>query len=103
MKKLVIALGVLLLGVMLMAGCSTTPAAAPAPAATEPAAAEPTAVEPTTAPAAQVQEDVTLTFMASQGWIKDAELELANKFEEQTGIHVDYQICLLYTSPSPRD
>ena len=92
MKKLVIALGVLLLGVMLMAGCSSTPAAAPAPAATEPAAAEPAAAEPTTAPAAQAQEDVTLTFMASQGWIKDAELELANKFEEQTGIHVDYQI-----------
>jgi raffinose/stachyose/melibiose transport system substrate-binding protein len=30
--------------------------------------------------------------MASQGWIKDAELELAKKFEEETGIHVDYQI-----------
>ena len=30
--------------------------------------------------------------MASQGWIKDAELELAKKFEEQTGIHIDYQI-----------
>jgi hypothetical protein len=35
---------------------------------------------------------VTLTYMASQGWIKDAELELAKKFEEETGIHVDYQI-----------
>ncbi|MEZ4559588.1 MAG: hypothetical protein R2854_24640 [Caldilineaceae bacterium] len=30
--------------------------------------------------------------MASQGWIMDAELELAKKFEEETGIHVDYQI-----------
>jgi raffinose/stachyose/melibiose transport system substrate-binding protein len=38
------------------------------------------------------QEGITLTYMASQGWIKDAELELAKKFEEQTGIHVDYQI-----------
>lgn len=38
------------------------------------------------------QEGITLTYMASQGWIKDAELELAKKFEEKTGIHVDYQI-----------
>jgi raffinose/stachyose/melibiose transport system substrate-binding protein len=30
--------------------------------------------------------------MASQEWIKPAEQELAQKFEEQTGIHVDYQI-----------
>ena len=30
--------------------------------------------------------------MASQGWIMDAELELAKKFETETGIHVDYQI-----------
>jgi len=92
MKRLVIVLGMLLLGVMLIAGCSASPAA---PSATEPAATEPTAapaaVEPTAAPAAQ-QEPVTLTYMASQGWIKDAELELAKKFEEQTGIHVDYQI-----------
>jgi raffinose/stachyose/melibiose transport system substrate-binding protein len=38
------------------------------------------------------KEGITLTYMASQGWIKDAELELAKKFEEKTGIHVDYQI-----------
>ena len=38
------------------------------------------------------QEGITLTYMASQGWIKDAELELAKKFEAETGIHVDYQI-----------
>lgn len=36
--------------------------------------------------------DVTLTFMASQDWIQDAELELAEKFTEETGIKVDYQI-----------
>ena len=49
------------------------------------------------APAAEsssggAKEGITLTYMASQGWIKDAELELAKKFEEKTGIHVDYQI-----------
>ena len=37
-------------------------------------------------------QDVTLTVMASQEWIKPAEQELAKKFEDQTGIHVDYQI-----------
>ena len=35
---------------------------------------------------------VTLTYIASQGWIFDAEQELGQKFEEQTGIHIDYQI-----------
>lgn len=40
----------------------------------------------------QAQEPVTLTYMASQGWIPDAEIELGAKFEEETGIHVDYQI-----------
>ncbi len=34
----------------------------------------------------------TLSVMASQDWVKDPELELAKKFEEQTGIKVDYQI-----------
>ena len=37
-------------------------------------------------------EDVTLTFMASQDWIQDAEMELGEKFTEETGIKVDYQI-----------
>lgn len=101
MNKLPYVIGALLLAVLLTAGCASAPAATPAPAAeptqaapaatSAPAAEEPTtAPEPTAAPAAQ--EKVTLTYMASQGWIMDAELELAKKFEEQTGIHVDYQI-----------
>lgn len=40
----------------------------------------------------QAQEAVTLTYMASQGWVADAEIELGAQFEEETGIHVDYQI-----------
>lgn len=56
----------------------------------QPAAPTSASAEATPAPAAQ--EKVTLSYMASQGWVKDAELELAKKFEEQTGIHVDYQI-----------
>jgi raffinose/stachyose/melibiose transport system substrate-binding protein len=35
---------------------------------------------------------ITVTQMASQEWIKPAEQELGKKFEEQTGIHIDYQI-----------
>lgn len=35
---------------------------------------------------------MTLTYIASQGWIKDAEMELAKKFEAETGIKIDYQI-----------
>ncbi|MDO4519348.1 MAG: ABC transporter substrate-binding protein [Eubacteriales bacterium] len=34
----------------------------------------------------------TITLMASQDWIEDSEQELGAKFEEATGIHVDYQI-----------
>ncbi len=34
----------------------------------------------------------TITIMASQDWIEDSEQELGKKFEEETGIHVDYQI-----------
>jgi raffinose/stachyose/melibiose transport system substrate-binding protein len=40
----------------------------------------------------QAQEPVTLTYMASQVWVSEAEMELGAKFEEETGIHVDYQI-----------
>jgi raffinose/stachyose/melibiose transport system substrate-binding protein len=75
--------------VILLAGCAG-PQPTAAPTTKPPAAVEPTkAAEPTKAPAKQ---NITISFMASQGWIKDAELELAKKFEAETGIHVDYQI-----------
>lgn len=35
---------------------------------------------------------VTITYLASQDWVRDPEKELGKKFEEKTGIHVDYQI-----------
>lgn len=38
------------------------------------------------------KSDVTLSVMASQDWIQDAEMELAEKFTEETGIKIDYQI-----------
>jgi raffinose/stachyose/melibiose transport system substrate-binding protein len=90
MKKFSIVICLLLLAAILIAGCAPAQPAAPAPTAA-PAAAEPTkASEPTAAPAAK--QNITLTYMASQDWIKDAELELAKKFEAETGIHIDYQI-----------
>ncbi|MGG4146967.1 ABC transporter substrate-binding protein [Paenibacillus algorifonticola] len=38
------------------------------------------------------KQNITLTYLASQGWIKDAEMQLAKKFEAETGIRIDYQI-----------
>lgn len=36
--------------------------------------------------------DVVISIMASQDWVQDAEMELAEEFTLQTGIKVDYQI-----------
>ena len=45
-----------------------------------------------TAVLAHADEGVTITFMASQDWVQDAEMQLGEKFTELTGIKVDYQI-----------
>jgi raffinose/stachyose/melibiose transport system substrate-binding protein len=73
---------------------ATTAAATTAAATT---AAATTAASATTAAAATTatsgtKQNLTLTLIASQGWIKDPEQALGKKFEEQTGIHIDYQI-----------
>lgn len=83
MKK---TLALLLTALMLL---SLAACAQPAPAAEAAPAAPATEAAATEAP---VQKDITLTFMASQDWVQDAELALAQKFTEQTGIKVDYQI-----------
>ena len=83
MKK-TLALLLTVLMVLSFAACT-----AAAPTTEEPAAEAAAAPEATEAP---VQEDITITFMASQDWVQDAELALAEKFTEQTGIKVDYQI-----------
>jgi raffinose/stachyose/melibiose transport system substrate-binding protein len=86
LKKLLPFVSVLAIALALVSGCGTTPEPpTAAPTATEPKA------EPTTAPEPEA-EPVTLSYLASQDWIKEAELELAEKFEAETGIHVDYQI-----------
>ncbi len=88
MKK---ALAIFLAVVMLlsMAACTAkTPDPAPAPA---PAPAPTPDAEPAPEPEAPT-EDITLTYMASQDWVMDAEIALGDKFTEETGIKVDYQI-----------
>ena len=49
---------------------------------------EPEDVQPTE----EVMEPVTITYIASQNWVLDTEMELAKRFEAETGIHVDFQI-----------
>ena len=81
----------MILGMLSGCGQPAATASAPAPAAEEATAEEAPAAEET-AEAADANEDVTITFMASQDWIQDAEMELGEKFTEETGIKVDYQI-----------
>lgn len=38
------------------------------------------------------KENTTITYIASQDWVRDPEKAIGKKFEEQTGIKVDYQI-----------
>lgn len=38
------------------------------------------------------KSNVTLTVLASQDWVRDGEKKVAQKFQDQTGIHIDYQI-----------
>jgi raffinose/stachyose/melibiose transport system substrate-binding protein len=49
-------------------------------------------VSPGLASKADARRATTITYLASQDWIKQSELDLGAKFEEETGIHVDYQI-----------
>ena len=41
---------------------------------------------------ADARRATTITYLASQDWVKQSEIDLGAKFEEETGIHVDYQI-----------
>ena len=42
--------------------------------------------------AIHAQDGITLTYMTSQGWVFESEMALGQQFEEQTGIHIDYQV-----------
>jgi len=65
-----------LIAALVLAGCSTGGGSTPAATGGTQSAAKP----------------ASISVMASQDWVKDPELALAKKFEEKTGIHVDYQI-----------
>lgn len=52
---------------------------------TEPGTDESSTTEP-------VYQDVTISYMASQDWVQDAEFDLAEIFTEDTGIKLDFQI-----------
>ena len=89
MKKIIAMLLALIMVCGLVAcGSSSAPAATNAPAADAPAAATPAAAAG------------KITIMASQDWVKDAELALAEQFIAQTGIEVDYQIIPADQYPS---
>jgi raffinose/stachyose/melibiose transport system substrate-binding protein len=73
----------------LVVGCSSanaTPTSNPTQNTGSPVPATPTPV------ATPTKENVTIEVMASQDWIKSSEQVLAGRFEEQTGIHIDFQI-----------
>ena len=80
-------------------GGDMSAATSDAPAAAEEKEEAPSAEAKEEAPAADSAAadtasaaGTTITVMASQDWVEDAEQELGKKFEEETGIHVDYQI-----------
>ena len=85
MKKI---LGAVLAGVMAMSmtACTGAKQAEAAPAAP---AADTTKEA---APAPETKQDVTISYMASNEWVYDAEMKLGEKFTEETGIKIDYQI-----------
>jgi raffinose/stachyose/melibiose transport system substrate-binding protein len=96
-KNLLITL-VVVLSIIMATGCG--PAATPTFVVEEPTQApavqEPTEVatteeiQATEAPA--FEPGTTITYLASQNWVLDSEMELAKQFESETGVHVDFQI-----------
>ncbi|MCB8924193.1 MAG: carbohydrate ABC transporter substrate-binding protein [Ardenticatenaceae bacterium] len=89
MKKFVYPFFLFFMVLLFVVGCSS----AEEEAVEEDAPAADTAADETADEVAEpAQESVTLTYMASQDWVKEAEMELAVKFEEETGIHIDFQI-----------
>src|SRR5690349_4704695 len=78
----------MVLGIVITA-CGSAPATATEAVETEvPAVTD--APSATEAPA--FAPGTTLTYIASQNWVLDSEIELAKKFETETGVHVDFQI-----------
>ena len=81
-----------LLAVLAFAGCSGSAATGTPPVTDAPAASGAATPAVVTAEPTVAKENVTITVMASQDWIKSSEQVLAGRFEEKTGIHLDFQI-----------
>ena len=76
-----------------LAACAAdTPAAPEAPAAQQQAPAAQEAEADADDEQAPELLDITITHMSSVGWVSDAERSLALLFEEETGIHVEFQV-----------
>jgi len=69
-------------------GAPSQSAPASVPPSPSPSAEQSAAPSPSAAP----KQNVTITYMASQDWVTDAEMQLGQKFTAETGIKVDYQI-----------
>jgi raffinose/stachyose/melibiose transport system substrate-binding protein len=81
---------VLVLGILLAAGCSSGDDEQVEPGADESSSSETEAAgddQPV-----EGADPVTITYLASQNWVLDSEREMAEKFEAESGIHVDFQI-----------
>lgn len=88
-KRYLAVITTILMAISLFAGCSGGNQAAPE-ASTAPAGS--TADSADTAPAESPKGSGTVSIIASKDWVKDNEYDLADKYEEETGITVDYQI-----------
>jgi raffinose/stachyose/melibiose transport system substrate-binding protein len=88
---------VVVLSTMMATACgpaaTPTPAEEPAQAPATEAPTEAAATEEASATEAPAfAPGTTITYIASQDWVRDTEQELAKKFETETGVHVDFQI-----------
>jgi raffinose/stachyose/melibiose transport system substrate-binding protein len=83
----------MVLGLVVIAGCGDGGTEGSTTEATD--TTEATASTEDTEPTATTEgemEAVTITYLASQNWVLDSETALAEQFEAETGIHVDFQI-----------
>lgn len=86
LKKTVV-LSLTMAAALIFTGCAKTESGG-----TGSAASGESASQEAKASSGKGKDGVTISFMASQDWIQDAEIELSKKFTEETGIKVDYQI-----------
>ncbi len=82
----------ILLAAVVLAGCSGAAATASPTAAPTPTLAPGATPAPATPTPAATKQNLTLTVLESQGWVYPSEQALALRFQDLTGIKIDYQI-----------